>query len=84
MEIPNLLEDERSLPSEDDEIRDSGSSRNEYTRSEAQDLSQAIEVIVALRRQVAADNNRMAWNKLLHATEHLEKLLRSHVESDKE
>jgi hypothetical protein len=36
-----------------------------------------------LRREAVASGNKVIWNKLLHATEHLEKLLRDHLAADK-
>lgn len=77
MRTPDLSS-QGNLQVEIDKLKDSNAYRNEYATIEQQELMQAVDIIVALRREAVASGNKMIWNKLLHATEHLEKLLRKH------
>jgi hypothetical protein len=77
------LTPEGGLESKIERLKEPSPYRKEYASVEAQGLAQAIDIIIALRREAVASGNKVIWNKLLHATEHLEKLLRDHLAADK-
>ena len=80
-----MVED-RSSPegrfqSQMDRLKDSTPYKEKYESPEMQQLIQAIDIVVALRREIARTGNRMIWEKLLTATEHLQSVLKKHIDT---
>ncbi|MBI4053974.1 MAG: hypothetical protein HY397_01435 [Candidatus Doudnabacteria bacterium] len=71
-----------SFQSRMDELKKPRREAGEGTE-ETRDIVQAIDIITALRKEVYGKND-VAWQELWHATDHLNKLLKEHLESPEE
>ncbi len=54
----------------------------EFGTKEARDLEHAMDIITTLKSEVS--NSQTLWDKLGHARNHLDKLIKAHLESNKE
>jgi len=78
----SLLSPEEQLQGDVNALKDSSSYKEQYAETELQELKQALDILFRLRQAVAQDSSKLPWDKLYSASQHLEKLLKEHIERD--
>ncbi|HTU44211.1 MAG TPA: hypothetical protein VMF91_04080 [Bryobacteraceae bacterium] len=82
--MPENFGPERRLRAEIDKLKDPAPYKETFETVEAQQLSQAIDLLAALQNGTFLDASQVGYEKLRNAKLYLDKLLKKHLESEKE
>jgi hypothetical protein len=70
----------QELQSDIDKLKDPSSYKETFERKEVQELQQAIDIIATLRTASYKDASKVGWEKLAHARDYLDRLLKKQFE----
>jgi hypothetical protein len=73
-------EPQDDLQSRVDKIKNSESYKKEFGTPEMATLTQAIDILIALRKDASHEGHDVAWQKLQDAVKYLEVLQKEHLE----